>query len=104
MNFQTQLAAVILLGVVATTMAGYGHDVHHAPAHYSFKYGVQDPYKKLDFGHQEHRDGYNTKGSYYVHLPDGRIQKVKYTADKHGYQAHVSYDGYAHHDHGHGYH
>ena len=37
-----------------------------------------------------------------MNLPDGRIQKVSYTADKHGYHPHVSYEGYAHHDKGHG--
>ena len=32
------------------------------PAKYDFKYGVKDDYKGLNFGHEESRDGYATKG------------------------------------------
>ena len=37
-----------------------------------------------DFGHKESRHGYAATGVYYVALPDGRFQTVRYTADKHG--------------------
>ncbi|XP_018017515.1 adult-specific cuticular protein ACP-20-like [Hyalella azteca] len=100
MIYKIYLLAAAVMALLASSWADYGHHDFHKPAHYNFKYGVVDQYKGLDFGHEEHRDGHHTKGSYYVHLPDGRVQKVKYTADKHGYQAHVSYSGYAHHDHG----
>ncbi|XP_063592099.1 cuticle protein-like [Penaeus indicus] len=43
-----------------------------APAKYDFNYAVKDEYSGNDFGHQEARDGYDTQGSYYVQLPDGR--------------------------------
>lgn len=68
-----------------------------APAHYSFNYGVQDDYKGTNFGHAESRDGYNTEGVYYVHLPDGRLQTVKYYVDEWGYHPEVTYSGVAHH-------
>ena len=76
-----------------------------APAHYSFGYGVKDDYSGASFGHKESRDGYKTSGEYFVHLPDGRIQKVSYHADEYGYHPVVSYIGKAHfpkHSKGHG--
>ncbi|XP_037773579.1 cuticle protein 19.8-like, partial [Penaeus monodon] len=45
---------------------------------YSFNYAVNDAFGN-DFGHQEGRDGYKHQGSYYVQLPDGRLQRVTYT-------------------------
>nr|XP_045608611.1 pro-resilin-like [Procambarus clarkii] len=72
------------------------HDVYHnAPAHYNFAYGVQDDFSGTNFGHSESRDGYKTEGKYFVNLPDGRIQTVKYYADEHGYHPEVSYEGVA---------
>ncbi|XP_076058750.1 uncharacterized protein LOC143035729 [Oratosquilla oratoria] len=65
------------------------------PAKYSFEYAVQDEYSGNHFGHTESRDGYLTEGSYFVHLPDGRIQTVTYTADESGYHPTVNYEGNA---------
>ena len=49
-----------------------------------------------DFGQQEARDGDKTTGSWWVDLPDGRRQTVKYYVDGYsGLVADVSYDGYA---------
>ncbi|XP_071517555.1 uncharacterized protein [Panulirus ornatus] len=62
------------------------------PARYDFTYGVVHDPTETDFGHQESRDGGKTTGHYYVVLPDGRIQVVKYTADDQGFVAEVSYD------------
>ncbi|XP_068209989.1 cuticle protein 7-like [Palaemon carinicauda] len=65
-------------------------------AQYSFNYAVKDESSENDFGHQETRDGDNTQGSYYVQLPDGRLQTVKYYVDgDSGYVAEVSYQGEA---------
>ena len=52
----------------------------------------------LDFGHSEGRDGYATKGTYHVLLPDGRTQTVNYHVDDaySGYIADVSYAGTPH--------
>ncbi|XP_047478995.1 cuticle protein 7-like [Penaeus chinensis] len=70
--------------------------LYQAPAEYDFQYGVRDSYSGNDFGHNEDRDGYNTKGSYYVQLPDGRLQKVTYyVSGDSGYVAEVSYEGQA---------
>ncbi|XP_063601429.1 pro-resilin-like [Penaeus indicus] len=78
---------------------------HHAPARaYSYAPGK----KSHDFGwavgaggsnygHRESTDGYTTKGSYFVDLPDGRRQKVTYyVSGDSGYVAEVSYEGAPH--------
>ena len=47
-------------------------------------------------GHNEARNGDDTKGSYFVVLPDGRRQTVNYYVNGYsGYVADVAYDGYA---------
>ena len=57
---------------------------------YSFSWNVQDAYN--DFGHREDRglgkSGIDeTRGSYHVQLPDGRVQTVTYFVDPYnGYQ------------------
>ena len=57
---------------------------------------MQDDYSKVNFGADESREGYATSGSYYVSLPDGRLQKVSYSVDgEGGYVADVSYEGEA---------
>ena len=63
---------------------------------------MSDDYSGAHFGHTEKRNGYDTAGEYYVHLPDGRLQKVSYTADKYGYHPVVTYVGKAHFPKSHG--
>ena len=66
----------------------------YTPASYSFDWSVKDDYSGNNYGHSESRDGKNTVGSYYVGLPDGRLQKVSYTVDAYGgYNAEVTYEG-----------
>ena len=66
---------------------------------YAFEYGVYDDYYNTNFGHRESRDNDLTKGSYFVHLPDGRLQKVTYYVDGYsGYVAEVTYEGEARYD------
>ncbi|XP_042875668.1 pro-resilin-like [Penaeus japonicus] len=68
-------------------------------AKYDFNWAVNHDDSDNDFGHQEARDNDNTQGSYYVHLPDGRLQKVTYYVDgDSGYVADVSYEGQARYD------
>ena len=62
---------------------------------YSFQYGVDDDESGLDFGHKESSDGAVVTGTYYVQLPDGRMETVNYKADANGYVAEVSYEGEA---------
>ncbi|XP_037801917.1 cuticle protein 18.6-like [Penaeus monodon] len=65
-------------------------------AKYDFSYAVQHEDSGNDFGHEEARDGDHTQGSYYVRLPDTRLQSVKYFVDgDSGYVAEVSYEGEA---------
>ncbi|XP_042893526.1 pro-resilin-like, partial [Penaeus japonicus] len=94
----------IVLALVAVTVAdpsqpAYGYTpepTYEEPAKYDYNYAVEDHYSGNDFGHQEARDGYNTQGSYYVLLPDGRLQKVTYTVNgDSGFVAEVSYEGEA---------
>lgn len=56
-----------------------------------------DYHSAIDYGHEESRDGDQTKGKYHVLLPDGRIQNVNYWADPSGYHAKVSYSAIARH-------
>lgn len=66
------------------------------PVAYNFNYDVKDDYTGSTFGHQESRDGYNTQGSYYSPLPDGRLQKVTYYVNgDSGFVAEVMYEGEA---------
>nr|XP_053648478.1 pro-resilin-like [Cherax quadricarinatus] len=65
-------------------------------AKYDFSYAVKDDSSGNHFGHQENRDNDNTKGSYYVQLPDGRLQTVTYYVDgDSGYVVEVTYQGEA---------
>lgn len=62
------------------------------PPVYDYKYGVVDEETGNDFGHEESRDDQATSGSYYVLLPDGRIQTVIYSVNgDDGFVADVSY-------------
>ncbi|XP_076059558.1 pro-resilin-like [Oratosquilla oratoria] len=74
----------------------YGAPQTKAPAKYDFDWAVNDPASGNDFGHQESRDGDYTQGSYYVLLPDGRLQRVNYNVQgDSGFVAEVTYEGEA---------
>merc|ERR1712223_966897 len=67
-----------------------------SPKPYAYEYAVQDDYSGANFAASETADGKAVSGSYTVHLPDGRVQTVTYTADHYnGYVADVSYSGEA---------
>ena len=67
------------------------------PSPYTYTYAVADDYSKASFSADETSDGAgNAQGSYSVALPDGRIQRVTYTANGYdGYVADVTYEGTA---------
>ncbi|KAK4325277.1 hypothetical protein Pmani_004138 [Petrolisthes manimaculis] len=74
----------------------YASQEPSGPAQYDFNWNVKDEYSGNDFGHNEGRDGYDTQGTYYVQLPDGRLQRVTYYVNgDSGYVAEVSYEGEA---------
>ncbi|XP_042893367.1 pro-resilin-like [Penaeus japonicus] len=99
------LKVFVFFALVAATIArpesppayGYGAPApSYAPAKYDFNYAVNDPPSGNDFGHQESRDSDYTEGSYYVLLPDGRLQRVTYNVNgDSGYLAEVTYEGEA---------
>ncbi|XP_076059576.1 pro-resilin-like [Oratosquilla oratoria] len=97
MAFKLVLLAALVALATADTAPLYGHPAPSpVPAKYDFNYAVKDEYSGNDFGHQEARDGYDTQGSYYVLLPDGRLQKVAYTViGDAGFVADVTYEGEA---------
>ncbi|XP_042234936.1 cuticle protein 7-like [Homarus americanus] len=101
------MVVVLLVGVVAARPS-LPADPPYAPPYsqpsykqgrpYSFRYGVKDDYAGADYGQDETSDGHLVKGSYFVALPDGRLQTVKYQADHViGYVADVEFDGDAQH-------
>ncbi|XP_053639901.2 cuticle protein 7 [Cherax quadricarinatus] len=86
-----------LNGLLPHGPIGYsGKPIEYSKPQYKFDYAVSDDYTGSHFGHAEERDGYVTKGKYFVHLPDGRIQTVTYYADKTGYHPTITYEGKAH--------
>ena len=44
----------------------------------SLLFRVLDDYSQNNYGMTESRDGYITQGEYFVNLPDGRLQKVRF--------------------------
>lgn len=70
---------------------------NHDKKHYRFSYAVKDGHSGDDFSHTQNQENGAVHGSYKVHLPDGRVQVVKYTADDvHGYRAEVTYEEVQH--------
>ncbi|XP_066948360.1 pro-resilin-like [Macrobrachium rosenbergii] len=76
--------------------SGSEESFESSEAKYSFNWAVSDESSENHYGHQESREGDDTQGSYYVQLPDGRLQKVSYHVDgDDGYVAEVTYEGEA---------
>ncbi|NP_001166630.1 cuticular protein RR-2 motif 143 [Bombyx mori] len=66
-------------------------------ANYEFGYRVRDHHTGNYYGHHEAKKDGKTNGHYHVLLPDGRMQKVKYTAGPDGFHADISYDNMTEH-------
>ncbi|XP_045596003.2 pro-resilin-like, partial [Procambarus clarkii] len=98
-NFKT--VALVLLVAAAAWAAPQGAYNYQepqypdAPAQYTFQWDVKDDYSGNFYGHQEHRDGDDTKGSYYVRLPDTRLMRVDYYVDAYGFHPTVTFEGEA---------
>ncbi|RVE49937.1 hypothetical protein evm_005405 [Chilo suppressalis] len=75
-----------------TETPAYGDENLHYAANYEFGYRVRDLKSGNDFGHHEAKSGESTNGHYHVRLPDGRMQKVRYSAGPEGFHADISYD------------
>ncbi|XP_011559725.3 uncharacterized protein LOC105390172 [Plutella xylostella] len=79
-----------------TGVSAYGDENLHYAANYEFGYRVRDHHSGNDFGHHEVKEGEKTNGAYHVLLPDGRMQKVQYSAGPEGFHADISYDHLQH--------
>ena len=101
--FALLASAALVASVLADSPPSYGAPPpSYAPAPtykeeahpYEYSYAVADDYSKSNFNANEASSNGVVTGSYSVHLPDGRIQTVKYTADHvNGYVAEVTYEG-----------
>ena len=65
----------------AGAASGQEGNVAGPPAEYNFEYAVEDEETGNNFGQEEVRDGDVTTGSYFVQMPDGRMQIVNYSVD-----------------------
>ena len=99
---QIILASALVATAFAAGPPAYGAPAPYVPEKlppqpYAYEYGVSDSYSGAVFSAKEaSTDGNVVSGSYQVHLPDGRLQTVTYTADPvNGYVADVTYEGEA---------
>jgi hypothetical protein len=53
---------------------------------------VKHDQKNIHFSHKEASNQGRTEGQYKVALPDGRVQTVRYFADKTGFHPEIIYD------------
>ncbi|XP_031764520.2 uncharacterized protein LOC113514718 [Galleria mellonella] len=92
LHHNAQYTGVQHLSEDGTGVSAYGVDNLHYAAKYEFGYRVRDHHSGNDFGHSEAKHGEATNGHYHVLLPDGRMQKVKYSAGPEGFHADITYD------------
>ncbi|KAG7176298.1 extensin-1-like [Homarus americanus] len=59
---------------------------------YQFEYQVIEAGSSWSQSRGEWSDGVSTRGSYTVRLPDGRLQRVTYIADEHGFRPVITYE------------
>ena len=91
-SFQHFCLLAVLLAFTVTVQSlpqGYA-----AAPPYTYTYAVNDAKAAVNFGEEKSGGGDAAKGSYYVSLPDGRLQTVRYAVEPvGGYVADVSYGG-----------
>ena len=99
MNSVISLVAILCIATVVSALPQKhaqdraGHPVYaHAPPRYNYGYAVKDDHSGNNYGQTESRDGAAASGTYFVQLPDGRVQKVTYNVNgDSGYLADVTY-------------
>ncbi|XP_042858891.1 pro-resilin-like [Penaeus japonicus] len=96
-NMNTKVFVLLCLAAAVAADSRESFESYESgEAKYDFNWAVKHEDSGNDFGHQEARNGDHTQGSYYVQLPDGRLQTVRYVVDgDDGYVAEVNYDGEA---------
>merc|ERR1711928_214230 len=79
-------ALLVISALTCTCLARPQEAVAYAdePPVYTYTYAVADDYSGSNFGADEQRDGPVASGSYYVNLPDSRVQKVTYSVNADG--------------------
>jgi len=94
-NFLSIVCLLFVTCIASATLHSFGgqstsfrkQDDH---GNYKFSYHINDGYGGKNY-RQEHGDGYgNTKGSYGLVGPDGRVRHVDYVADAYGFRAKVN--------------
>ena len=94
--FQAFIVSALLFAVALADNPAPYQEPAPGPAVYSYNWAVKDDYTSNNYGQNEERNGDATSGSYYVALPDGRLQKVTYSVNGYGgYVADVTYEGEA---------
>merc|ERR1712117_256825 len=89
-------ALIVLSALTCSCLARPQEAVVYADEPPVYTYTYADAYSGSNFGADEQRDGPVASGSYYVNLPDSRVQKVTYSVNADGgYIAEVSYEGTA---------
>ena len=75
-----QAALLVISALTCPCLARPQEAVAYAdePPVYTYTYAVADDYSGSNFGADEQRDGPVASGSYYVNLPDSRVQKVNH--------------------------
>merc|ERR1711931_297860 len=96
---QTTQPAIMKVFIALSALVAASLAAPAAPPAYGAEPAYPDEpalYTYHNFGTEEKRDGYAAQGSYYVSLPDGRLQKVAYSVNGDGgYVADVTYEGEA---------
>ncbi|XP_037786317.1 pro-resilin-like [Penaeus monodon] len=100
---QAAVLVILLMAAAAWASEGYhyhpqathAHKAAHKSARYNYKWEVKDKASRNNYGHEEHRDGALTQGSYFVHLPDSRLMRVDYYVDEYGYHPTITFEGEA---------
>lgn len=88
-----ELRLILVLTLTAAFVKASQYEAYNDA--YMFGYGVysHENDQEQNFGQKEHRNENEVMGEWYVQLPDGRVQRVRYYVDKYsGFVADVTYE------------